>query len=111
MSRPAARPLRIAALALALTVASCGVQRFGPTATVQGEGFCPGPGACRVPALGAGFPLPFLVDDPQVSVPNQVSLFEDDFHPAAFVADLAVYLALATLASRWLRRRRATAAP
>jgi hypothetical protein len=60
---------------------------------VEGEGFCSTPAPCAIPALGAGFPLPYLVDNPQVSVPDAIGLFEDDFHAGAFLADVLVWFA------------------
>ena len=99
---PMRRPLLALALALAATAASVGYQRVGPTARVEGEGFCPGPEPCLVPALGGGFPLPYLVDDPQVSVPNALFLAEDDLRWGPFAVDLAAYfvVALGALALR-----------
>lgn len=90
--------------ALALTLATVGYQRVGPRRTVEGEGFCPGPEPCSVPALGGGLPLAFLVDDPQVSVPHALHLVEDDFRPAAFLADFLFFAAL-TLGGERLSRR------
>lgn len=93
-----------AAAALLLTCASAAVQRVGPAQVVEGEGFCPGRHPCRIPALGGAFPIPYLVDDPQRSVPGRIGLFEDHFRAGAFAADFATYLALLALAAR-LRRR------
>lgn len=97
--------LALLALALALTGASAMIQRVGPLKLVEGEGFCPGREPCYIPALGAGFPLPYMVDNPQVSVPHAVHLFEDDFRPAGFVLDTLFYFSLGALGLR-LRRRR-----
>lgn len=94
----------LTALALALTGASVMVQRVGPLKMVEGEGFCPGREPCYIPALGAGFPLPYLVDNPQVSVPNAVGLFEDDFRPGGFVLDVLFYFALGAFGIRLARR-------
>lgn len=98
------RPLLALVLALAATASSAGYQRVGPAARVEGEGFCPGRAPCVVPALGGGFPLPYLVDDPQVSVPNALSVPEDDLRWGPFAVDLAAYFAVAlgalTLAGR-----------
>lgn len=102
------RPAGLAAtviIALALTVASTAYQRVGPTRLVEGEGFCPGREPCFVPVLGAGFPLAFLVDNPQISVPRSVHLVEDDFRPGAFVLDAIFYLGLTAAAARVVRHR------
>ena len=96
--------LALVALAAAVTIASVAIQRVGPTRLVEGEGYCPGMEPCRVPALGGGFPLPWLVDEPQVSVANQLSIFEDHFYPGHFLVDLALWLALIEI-SLGLRRR------
>lgn len=108
------RPRTLAALlaiAIALTCASAMVQRVGPRRMVEGEGFCSTPAPCAIPVLGAGFPLPYLVNDPQVSVPNAIGLFEDDVRTGAFLIDVGIYFALAFLALWIVRRRRRTAAP
>ena len=94
------------ALALACATASVAYQRVGPTRLVEGEGFCPGREPCRVPALAAGFPLHYLVDDPQVSVPNAIFIGEDDFRPAAFLLDTGFFLALAGGVRLLMRRAR-----
>ncbi|MBW3571140.1 MAG: hypothetical protein KY467_08540 [Gemmatimonadetes bacterium] len=93
----------LAAAAVALACASAAYQRVGPRRTVEGEGWCGTPAPCAVPVLGAGFPLPFLIDNPQVSVPGAIALVEDDFRPAAFLANVLVYFALALLAVRLVR--------
>ncbi|HEX6371348.1 MAG TPA: hypothetical protein VF006_20685 [Longimicrobium sp.] len=102
----------LAAVSLALTCASVAVQRVGPRRMVEGEGFCGTPAPCAIPALGAGFPLPFLVDDPQVSVPNAIGIGEDDFRAGAFTIDLLIWFVPGLLAVRVFRsvRRRKTAA-
>jgi hypothetical protein len=99
------------AISVALTCVSAAYQRVGPRRVVEGEGFCGTPGPCAIPALGAGFPLPFLIDNPQVSVPNAVCLFEDDFRAGAFLVDVVIYFALGFLALWVMRRRRRTSTP
>ncbi len=96
-----------AALGIGLALASVGIERVGPRTVVGGEGFC-GAGAvapCTVEALGGGWPAAFLVDDPQVSVPNQLAFAEDDVRWAAFAIDVGVFAALVQ-AVRWMVRRR-----
>lgn len=92
-------------LALMLTLASAAFQRVGPLRQVEGEGFCPDGGRCRIPVLGAGFPLAYLVDNPQLSVPHAVHLIEDDFRAGAFALDALFYLVLTAAATRLVRRR------
>ena len=77
-----------------MTIASVGVQRVGPPRMVTGEGFCPGPDPCEIPALGGGFPAAWLVDNPQISVPNALAVPEDDVRWGAFALDVAFWLAL-----------------
>ena len=89
--------LALAAMALVLAAASAAYQRVGPRRMVTGEAWCSTPAPCAVPVLGAGFPLPFLVDNPQVSVPNAIGLVEDDFRPGAFLLDALFFFALAFL--------------
>lgn len=89
--------LALAAAALTLTIASARYHRVGPMRMVEGEGWCSTPGPCAVPVLGAGFPLPYLIDNPQVSVPNAVGLFEDDFRAGAFLIDTLIYFSLVVL--------------
>jgi len=80
-----------AALAVASTAATTLVPRQAP-ARVEGEGFCPTPRPCWVPARAAGLPIAFLVDRPEISVPGRLSLGEDEIRPAALAGDLAVHL-------------------
>jgi hypothetical protein len=98
--------LAVAALALAATLASVAIQRVGPTRLVEGEGFCPGMDPCRIPVLGGGFPFPWLVDNPQISVPDQLSPFEDHFYPGNFLVDLALWLVAIEIALGLWRRSR-----
>jgi len=58
---------------------------------------------CIGPVLQAGLPLPFVTDAPGVSVIGSLSpFFEDKVHPAAFLADWALFtLALYGLWSVW----------
>jgi hypothetical protein len=91
--------------ALLLTCASAAYQGHAARQVVEGEGFCPTPDPCAVPALGAGFPLPYLLDRPTVSVPGAVHLVEDDFRPAAFLVDLLLYGVIVGAATlRWRAR-------
>ncbi|HEU4882551.1 MAG TPA: hypothetical protein VFT45_09910 [Longimicrobium sp.] len=93
-------------LAAALASASAIVQRVGARRMVEGEAWCGTPAPCAVRALGAGFPFPYLIDDPQVSVPHQIGLVEDDFRAGAFLIDTLFWLALATSAVLVIHRVR-----
>lgn len=79
-------------IAFLLTLASVLIQRVGPLVPVTGEGFCPDGKSCLVPALAGGFPLPYLIDNPQISVPNALFIIEDHFRPGAFFLDFFIYL-------------------
>lgn len=95
-------------LALLTTLASVAYERRGP-GVVEAGNLC-GPDMdliCWVPALSGGFPLGYLVDNPNISVPNQLSFFEDRFDGARFALDVVVHWAmlfvLARLAQRAMR--------
>ena len=90
--------LALVVLALVMASGSVGYQRVGPIQVVEGEGFCPGREPCHVPALAGGFPLPYLVDDPQISVPHSLGVGEDDFHRGAFAVDALFFLGLGLVA-------------
>lgn len=62
-----------------------------------------------LPREVAGWPAPFLADNPGTSVIHKVSLVEDDFRLGPFVATLSFwFLAVAAIgrALRWFRNRR-----
>jgi hypothetical protein len=95
-------------IGLGMTYASAGVERAGPERRVEGEGFCPGAEPCTVPVVGGGFPVPYLIDDPQVSVPNALGFAEDDIRWGAFALDVAFWIALgwgAVTFAPWKGRR------
>jgi hypothetical protein len=96
----------LAVIATALTCLSAAYQRVGPRRMVTGEAWCSTPAPCAIPALGAGFPLPWLVDNPQISVPNAVGLFEDDFRAGAFLIDALFWFALAAITVLIIQRVR-----
>ena len=98
--------LLVASAALTLTCASVLYQRVGPTQVTEGEGSgCPTAAPCRVPVLGAGFPLAYLVDKPGISVQGALHLVEDEFRPGAFALDLMVYFVLSLMVIRLLGGR------
>lgn len=99
--------LALTAIAFALAAASVWYQQVGPERMVEGEGWCTTPAPCAVPVLGAGFPFPWMVDNPQVSVPNAIGVGEDDFRPGAFLMDALFYFAFGVLIIRIRREIRA----
>ena len=95
-----------ASVALTLTCASALYQRVGPTQVTEGEGSgCPTADPCRVPVLGAGFPLAYLVDRPGISVQGALHPIEDEFRPGAFALDLLVYFVFSLVVMRLLGGR------
>jgi hypothetical protein len=52
---------------------------------------------CPIWFLGAGFPLPFLIDSLAIPGEAQLTLGKYDFRWAAFVADVLIYLTLGRL--------------
>lgn len=90
------RPLRLgitAILAAVLAFMSSTIERRGPDhgvycaiGKVNGiEVYCP------ELKLNGGWPAPFLFDAPGVSVEWKLSIGEDDFRAAPYVADIAFY--------------------
>ena len=87
-----------ALVALAITCASVGYQRIGPLQVVEGEGSrCPTAAPCRLPVLGGGWPVAYLVDRPGISVPGALHVVEDEFRPMHFSADFTLWFLLAVL--------------
>jgi hypothetical protein len=99
--------LALTAIAFVLAAASVRYQQVGPERMVEGEGWCTTPAPCMVPVLGAGFPFPWMVDNPQVSVPNAIGVGEDDFRPGAFLMDALFFFAFGVLIIRIRREIRA----
>lgn len=96
-------------LAVLLSLASSAVRRT--RMEVQEWDCPPAPASCARPVLVLGFPFPYVSDNQGISVVGSASLFgaligEDFFHPAAFAADVGVYLAAAAAAWLALRARR-----
>ena len=105
LSRQAGRLVATLLLALVTTLASVRIERRGPE-QVEAGNLC-GPRMdeiCRVDALTGGWPIGYLVDSPNISVPNQLGFFEDHFRRGAFAMDFLVHwiviLALALLTRR-----------
>jgi hypothetical protein len=87
----------LAVLALVVTFATVTYQRRGVMEPAGWEGYCLEGSPCMAPILGAGFPIPFLVDNPGVSVVGVLDFFEDEFHPSAFIQDALIYFGLGLL--------------
>ena len=98
-----------ALLAVLTTLASVQYERRGPE-MVEAGNLC-GPRMdeiCLVPALSGGWPLGYLVDSPNISVPDKLGFVEDRFDRTRFLLDVAVHWAAlllgATLMQRAMRR-------
>ena len=97
-----ARLVLAAAAGLAFAVATSWYQRIGPAPPEWDNELCSynPPRSCRHGVLQGGWPLPYIVDSPGVSVVGKVTIIgEDRFRPWAFAADaliaaLAVWLLL-----------------
>lgn len=99
-------------IAIALTVASSIVERFGPAQVSYGN-LC-GPtssGECLKPVLAGGFPMAYLEDAPGVSVERQLAFSEDNIRPVPLLFDFVFYWAAIVFFQRLLARRRRSAIP
>ncbi len=104
-----ARAALVLALATVAALASSFIERFGPDQAI----FCAlGKSVegydiyCPKPVLNGGWPAPFLVDEPGISVTNQLGFFEDHWRPWPLVANIAFYAWLIAGAGTALRRVR-----
>lgn len=95
----------IAAIALALL--SVHIERIGPDLVQYGNLCGPaGSAPCYKPALKGGFPIAYLVDAPGISVERQLAFFEDNLHPGALGADVALYFTIFMTMARLVSQRR-----
>jgi hypothetical protein len=67
---------------------------------------CPNAQPCAIAVLGAGFPLPFLVDKLGISVEGKLTIGEDEFRGGAFVGDVMIYWGLGLLVSRFVAAKK-----
>jgi hypothetical protein len=67
---------------------------------------CPNAQPCAIAVLGAGFPLPFLVDKLGISVEGKLAIGEDEFRGGAFVGDVVIYWGLGLLVSRFVAAKK-----
>lgn len=67
------------AAAVGLTLATAWAERVGPLRAVSGEGFCgESAGLCEAAVVAGGWPVPYPIDNPQISVPGAAPFVEDD---------------------------------
>ena len=93
--------------AFVLTIASSGLERFGPDQAVYcalGKSSDGHEIWCPEPVLNGGWPAPYLYDSPGISVERQLSFVEDSFRPGPFLANLAFYALLLGLLEGAFRR-------
>lgn len=103
------RVLPVLTLATAAALASSYIQRFGPDQAIfcaLGKSIEGYDISCPRPVLNGGWPVPFLVDEPGISVPNQLSFVEDHWRPGPLVASIGFYAWLIVLSGAALRRVR-----
>jgi len=93
---------------LALAISSRWYERIGRAPAAWDDELCSldPPRSCREGVLKGGWPLPYLVDAPGVSVVGKLSIGEDHFQPWAFAADAAIAGAVVWLLSRARERTR-----
>lgn len=97
-------------LACLATVGSCAIQRNGPEQAVYCDRDAPlaaAASSCIRPVLNAGWPVPFLVDRPGISLEGVIGFPEDDFRLWPFIANVLFYqlvlLGLWKLVQHWRR--------
>lgn len=98
----------VLALATGAALASSFIQRFGPDQAIfcaLGKSIEGHDIYCPKPVLNGGWPAPFLVDEPGISVPNRLGL-EDHWRPWPLVANIAFYAWVIAGALVLLRRLR-----
>ncbi|MFL5489322.1 MAG: hypothetical protein ACJ8AJ_12660 [Gemmatimonadaceae bacterium] len=94
--------------ALSLATISVRIERVAPAPAMWDQELCaPEPlHPCTSGVLQGGWPLPFLLDRPGISVMGQLAFVEDLFRPKWFALDvLVIWLALWALVQfpRWRR--------
>ena len=90
---PRARLVLAAVGGLVFALATSMYQRIGPAPPEWHQELCSytPPRSCRYGVLQAGWPLPYVVDAPGISVVGKVTIVgEDHFHPWPFVADALI---------------------
>ncbi|HEX9952528.1 MAG TPA: hypothetical protein VGB53_12225 [Rubricoccaceae bacterium] len=93
-------------VAVVLALATAWIERVGPLRVVSGEGFCGASAApCEVAVVAGGWPVPYLIDNPQISVPDAPHFVEDDIRWWAFALDVGVFAGAVWAAGRIVRRR------
>ena len=85
----------IVLIGLCMTVLSFAYQPLGPEIRQHGTECIPLED-CFAPVRGGGFPLQFIVDNPGVSIPDNLGI-EDEFRLWAFASDIIFYYILGRL--------------
>jgi hypothetical protein len=80
-------------ISMGLALASFFYQRIGPAQGFVGTECGDPTDRCYGPVLNGGFPLPFVVDRPTVSVSNLLFV-EDEIRILSFLIDMLFYLIL-----------------
>jgi hypothetical protein len=75
--------------AIALTLLSSNKQQVGPELGIFGNSCGPGENeVCYEPILNGGFPVPYLFDNPGISVRGSLHFFEDEIRVLPFLIDV-----------------------
>jgi len=78
------------ALSIAITLASVLFQRIGPIQGFVGTECGDPQNKCYSPVLNGGFPIPFIIDEPTISIPGSLNL-DDDIVVWPFLIDVGFY--------------------
>ena len=93
------------AISIGLALASFSYQRIGPAQGFVGTE-CGNPqNRCYAPVLNGGFPIPFVIDRPTISVPGLLST-EDEIRTWAFLTDVVFYLIVFVVGRQLIVRQR-----
>jgi hypothetical protein len=94
-------------ISIGLALASFFYQRIGPAQGFAGTE-CGNPqNKCYAPVLNGGFPFPFVIDQPTISIPGHLFV-EDEIRIWAFLIDVMFYLIVFWTARQligWQRKR------
>ena len=91
-------------ISMGLALASFFYQRIGPAQGFVGTECGDPTDRCYGPVLNGGFPLPFVVDRPTVSVSNFLFV-EDEIRIWAFLTDMLFYLVIFVLIRQLIARQ------
>jgi len=91
-------------ISFGLALGSFLYQRIGPAKGFVGTECSNPQHRCYQPVLNGGFPLPFVIDRPTVSLPN-VLYIEDEIRVWAFLTDMLFYWILLVVTRKLIMRQ------